>query len=127
MGGDGAGGRPRAEVVEGPKAGDYGRQGTGNRWIADIGIMILTVDTVMMDLRVERPRHLAGGSAEVHKKTTDRDVVNPETLLREPMGNLPDVLGRRREPVAELLRCQPAVEVRRVWIVLVLDELLQFL
>ncbi len=43
------------------------------------------------------------------------------------MRNLPDVLGRRPEPVAELLRRQPAMKVRRVWIVLPRDELLQLL
>ncbi len=119
--------RPGMEVVEGPKAGDNGRQGTGNIRIAGIGIVILSVDAVVMDLRMERLRHLAGGSAEVHEKATGRDVIESEPMLREPLGNLPDVLGRRPEPLAELLRCQPPVKVGRVRIVLPPDELLQLL
>src|SRR5258708_40011574 len=83
MGGVGMSGRgPGMEVVEGPKAGDDGRQGTGNIRIAGIGIMILSVDAEMVDLRMERPRYLAGGAAGVHKKATRRDGVEAETLLR---------------------------------------------
>ena len=80
-----------------------------------------------MDFRMERLRHLAGGTAEVNEKPTFWNVIESEPMLREPVGNLPDVLGRRPEPLAELLRCQPAVEVGRVRIVLPMDELLQLL
>jgi hypothetical protein len=122
-----AGLRPGMEVVERAEAGDEGRQDTGNIRIADIGIVIPSVNAVVMNFRMERLRHLAGGTAEVHKKTPGRDVIESEPMLREPLGNLPNILGRRPEPLAELLRCQPAVEVGRVRVVLPTDELLQLL
>ena len=55
--------RPAMEVVERPEAGDNGRQGTRNIRIAGIGIVILSIDAVMMDLRMERLRNLAGRAA----------------------------------------------------------------
>ena len=119
--------RLRMEVVEGAEAGDDRGQGSRNVGIAGVGVMALPVDSIAMDLRVERLRHLACGAAEVYKEPSRGDVVHRKSMLRKPLGNLPEVAGRRPELFAELLRRKPPVEAGRPGIILPVDELRQLL
>ena len=85
------------EVVQGAKAGDQWRQGRGNVGIAGVGVVVLPVHAIAMDFGVECLRHLACGAAKVHKEAPGGYSVQPESVLREPLGDLAEVLARRPE------------------------------
>ncbi len=113
------------EVVQGAKAGDHRGQGSGYVGIAGVGVVVLPVNAIAMDFGMECLRHLARGAAKVHKEASGGYAVQPESMLRQPLGDLTDVFARRSELRAELLRRKPAVKVRGLRVVLPGDELLQ--
>src|ERR1700691_1737939 len=113
------------EVVQSAETGDHRSQGSGNVGIAGVGVMVLPVDAIAMDFGMERLRHLARRAAKVHKEPAGGYAVQPESMLREPLGDFADVCARRPELRPELLWCKPAVKVRRARVILPPDELLQ--
>ena len=115
----------RMEVIQGSEPGHQRGQRSGNVRIAGIREVVLSVHPVVMDFRMKRLRYLACVSAKVHKKATLRHLVEFEPLLHQPLGDLAQVLARRPESLAELLRCQPLMELARARVVLAADELLQ--
>jgi hypothetical protein len=114
------------EVIQGSEAGDNRGQRSRNIGITGIREMVLSTHPVAMDFRMERLCHLASGSAEVHEETTLRHMVEFETLLNQPLGNLLHVVARGPKSLPELLRCEPLVELSSARIILPADELLQF-
>src|SRR5580692_4262556 len=90
------------EVVQGAKARDHRGQGRRYVGIAGVSVVVLPMNAIVMDLGVECLRHLARGAAEVHKQASGGYSVQPESMLREPLGDLSDVFAGRPELRAEL-------------------------
>ena len=99
------------EVIEGAEAGDNRGQGSRNVGIAGVGVMVFSVDAIVMDLGV----NACATWPAVPLKSTKRPPAGTllaGPLLREPLGDLADIAGRRPELRPELLRRKPAVKVR---------------
>jgi hypothetical protein len=76
---------------------------------------------------MEGVRDFACVAAKVDKEASRRDPIHRESLLGEPLRDFPYVCGRWPEPLAELLRSEPVVEVSRARVVLLVDETVELL
>ena len=78
-----------------------------------------------MNLGSEGATHVSGCAAECNPSAAARDIFHLQTLRFKPSSYLRDVTGARAEPARELIGSQPAVEIRRGWVLLVSKQLIE--
>ena len=116
--------RPR-EVVQRDHSGYEVRQGARNRRRPCVALPQHAVHVVVVDLGVERPLNVRNHAAEVDPGPPLSDLLNNEPFRGQPVGDHVDCFLRWPEPLAILLRGQPPMEVRRVGVLLLGEELIQ--
>ena len=116
---------PGPEVVQRHKAAHHRRNRRRNLRIAGIGVMGFAIHLILMDLRVKRPAHLRHVAAELDGLLTRIHLGHAKSVPRQPGLNGRDILVRRPELLAKLIRRQPFVIAGRSRRVQIADELVQ--
>ena len=116
----------RFEVVQRHDAQDGRRQRRRDLRLAHIGDVPRALHVEIMNLRMKSRANLRRVSREVHQSQTGVDEVHLEAEGLEPSRYIIYVLLGYAEFLAELLRGKPFVEVWRLRIVKIINELLKF-
>src|SRR4029077_7657761 len=98
------------------QSGDASDDGPQRRWdlrVTRVRPVILAVDCVFVNLRVERFAHLASRAGEVDYRAAIRDLVHGETMGLEPRSNRLDVLVCGTVLLSELLGSKPVMIIWR--------------
>ena len=109
---------PRVKIVQRRHAAHHAGQRLGDGHVRRVGDMPHAIHHVETNLGVEGTLHLPRRSAELDAAASLGDFIHAEAVPLEPPGDDVQVLLVHPEPLAELLRAEPAMVVRRLWILL---------
>ena len=113
------------KVVQRHHSGNGRSQRRGNLRIGRVGPVLRIVDQVLVNVSVKGRAHLAGRSAELNHGAPARNWADRKSMAAEPLRDLLDVLLIGAKSLPELFRAEPCMEVRRAWVLLLGQKLLQ--
>jgi hypothetical protein len=113
------------EVVQRGKSSNHGSKRRRNLRIICIREVALSVHLVLVDLRMESAAKLAHVAGELDDLSARKRSGYAEPLSGQPCFDRSDVLVRRAELLAELLRRKPLVVVRMAWRVQLAHQLIE--
>ena len=111
--------RAARQVVEAAEHGDHGRDGFRRPWLGGGAEVHPAIHQVAVDGGAKRVAHLLGGAAEADRSAGAGHVVDGESGCGEPAYDLVHVGLANAETVAELLRREPVVVLRRGGVLLI--------
>ena len=114
--------RSRLEIVQRGDAGDDRRECLRDLWIADVGDMRLATGAQGMNLRAKRVAYLGRGSGKIDDQAAGRNGVHLKAVGAQPLRDGIDILLRSAVAFSELRGGQPAMKIRGLGIVKIVDN-----
>jgi hypothetical protein len=117
--------RLRTKIVQAAEARHYIGERGGNGWLRGVRVVGFAIHAIAVDFRVEGVPDLLRGTAESDPGPASSYSLDREALRFEPVLDLRHVTRADAKTVRILFRREPAMIVRRRWILLAREQLLQ--